>query len=149
MKKKFKRSLIGYSPASLEVFLKSTNEDFKSKLEDLRKQLADEVHHLELLKLQVQNVKDERSSYESLKNKIIQMLFDAHFVAAEKIYIALRDAEQVEKKAVDKVLIKKRELDKLKTDMENMRGEIRLIATQYESILEKAEGGLPYAQNSQ
>lgn len=137
---KFKRSLFGYSPKDLADLLKSMDEDFNNSLKELRKQLADEVHHLELAKLEFQNVKNEMDSYKSYENEISKVLLEAHLEATEKFFEALKDSERTEKNAADKVLARKAELAKLKGDMEQMKEEIHSIAGQYKLILDKAEG---------
>ena len=145
MEKKFKRALIGYSPADLEDYLNKINTDFDNKMEELRKQQADEIHHLELLKVQVQNVRDEIDSYSTIKNMILKLLFAAHYESTEKVYKALKYVEQAEKKAADKVLLKKAELAKLKKDIDIIMGEIISVTGQYKSILDKVEGVQPDA----
>jgi oligoendopeptidase F len=140
MKIKFKRSLLGCSPKDLEDLLKSMDEDFKNTLRELRKQLADEVHHLELAKLEFQNIKNEIDAYKSIENDISRVLLEAHLEAAEKIFKTIQDVERVEKEVADRVLARKAELAKLKGKMKQMKEDIHSIAVQYRSILDKAEG---------
>lgn len=138
--KEFKRSLLGYNPVKVEEYLQVLNNEFKNKLLELRTELAEETHQLQLLRLQVKTLREEINNYQSIRNEIIQFLYDTHIGSAKKVQMAMVDAEQREKKDIDNLLVRKRELGNLKMDIENMSEEITSIATQYKSNIEIVEG---------
>ncbi len=140
MKTNYKRSLWGYDPAGVNNLVNKMDRDYKDTIIQLKKQLADEVHHLELLKAEVRKIKRDVDSYRSLENEISRLLLKAHLEAAEKVYAALQKAEQVEKGAAEKVMLKRNELVNLKATMEKVKNEINSMVAQYLSVIEKAEG---------
>lgn len=136
----FKRSLVGYNPEVVQELLKRMDTDYKDKLKELKKQLADRAKEFESLKSEIEKLKSEIDSYKSFENKISQVFLHAHLKATEKVFAALSDAKQSEKKAVDQVQARKAELVRLKTSMEKIKGEIHAVAGQYRMELERVEG---------
>ena len=149
MKVKFKRSFLGYDPVAVEVLLNSMDAEYKTKLRTLKNRLADEAHHLELLRVEIKKIKSEIESCHLLENEISQILLSAHLEATQKLYEALKGAEKTEKKASDKVLARKAELAELKSEMERVKEEIQSIAARRKSPLEEDEGEEPNACNNQ
>lgn len=139
MKMKFKHSVPGYCPASVKKLINRIEVDHQNKINKLKTQLADEVRQLELLKADVQQIKKEIATYQSLENEVMQVLIKAHLAATEKVYAALQDTSKSEKNAADKVQTKKNELDGLITTMEKIRKEVKAVASQYQSALEKVK----------
>lgn len=136
----FKRSLVGYNPAVVQELLKRMDTDYKDKLKEFKKQLADRVQEFESLKSEIQKLKREIDSYKSLENKISQLFLNAHLKATEKVFAVLSDAKQSEKKAAEQMQARKAELVRLKTSMEKIKGEIHAVAGQYRMELERVEG---------
>lgn len=149
MKVKFKRSFLGYDPVAVEVLLNNMDAEYRANLRELKNQLADEVHHLELLKVEIKKIKSEIEYCGSLENEISQILLSAHLEATQRIYNALKDAEKTEKRASDKVLARKAELAKLKAEMKKIEEEIKSITVRRKSPLEEDEGEEPDACNNQ
>ena len=141
METEFKISFFGYDPASVKDLLKRMHTEHSQKIETLRKQLADETHYLELLKVEVQQVRSELDAYKSLEEGISQALARAQLEAAQRVYNSTRDAEQMERVAAEKVIRQKNELTKLKTTMKTIREEISSMTKQYRLLLEKTGGG--------
>ncbi|HOV79225.1 MAG TPA: hypothetical protein PK728_03900 [Bacillota bacterium] len=149
MKVKFKRSFIGYDPVAVEVLLKDMDAEYKAKLRELKNQLADEAHRLELLRVEIKKVKGEIESCRALENEISQILLGAHFEATKKIYDALKDAERKEKSASAKILARKNVLAELKSEMTKIKEEIQSIASRRKLPPAGNEGEEPDACNKQ
>ncbi|OPY55723.1 MAG: DivIVA protein [Pelotomaculum sp. PtaU1.Bin035] len=147
MNVKFKRSFWGYNPADVDKQLKSMDKRYKDSLMELRKQLADEVHQLQLLKVNIEKVKNNIESYKKIENEISRILLKKHLDAVEKVFMAMLDSRRAEKTATDKVLFKKDELTKLKTNIKKVKEEINSVTSRYRLLLESAEGVLPNENN--
>lgn len=140
LKTKCKRSFWGYSPASVDDILKKMDQEYKNNLLQLRKQLADEARQLELLKAEMEKLKNETVSYKSLESEISRLLLKAQLEAAERSYSVFRSVEQAEKDAAERVMLKRSELVRLRSTMDRVKKEISLMIAQYMSVTEKAEG---------
>ncbi|OPY87418.1 MAG: DivIVA protein [Smithella sp. PtaU1.Bin162] len=144
---KFKRSFWGYNPADVDKQLKTMDKLYKDSLKELRKQLADEVHQLQLLKVNIEKVKNNVESYKKIENEISGVLLKTHLDAVEKVFAAMLDSKQAEKKAAGEVLIRKNELTKIKTNIKKVKEEINSVTSRYRLALESAEGVLPNENN--
>lgn len=147
MNVKFKRSFWGYNPADIDKQLKSMDKYYKDSLMGLRKQLADEVHQLQLLKVNIEKVKNNIEVYQKIEFEISEVLLKTHLNAVERVFTAMLESRQAENKAADKVLFKKGELNKLKTNIQKIKEEINSVTDRYRLVLESAGGVMPSENN--
>lgn len=140
MKKDYKRSFWGYSPAAVNDLTAKMDLEYKNALMKLKQQLADEVHQIDLLRAEILRLNREVDRYRSLENEISGLLLKAHLGATEKAYAALKDADKLEKEAVGRLVQKRAELSNLRELIEKVRREISSKVTEYMSVIEKAEG---------
>lgn len=137
----FRRSLVGYDRACVNTLLEKENADLGHTLKELRKQLAGEVHHLELLRVEIEKLKNEVETYQSLENEISRLILGFYMEATEKVYHAMKEAEQIERNSAEKVLIKKSELVSMKSAIDSIKEEVSLVTNRYKSEIEKIGGG--------
>lgn len=140
MVKEFKRSLWGYSPSGIRALAVKMDQEQMNTLTDLKKQLADEVRQIGLLRAEIQGLSQEVDRYRSLENEVSRLLLKAHLGATEKAYTALKDYGRLEREAMERVIHRRAELSDLRETMERVRSELSSIVAEYLSVEEKAEG---------
>jgi len=148
-KTNFRRSFVGYRPASVKKLLHNLETDYKNKLIDLRKQMAEEVREHEQIRAEIKKVRDEMESYKKLEEKISRQLLDAHMKAVKKVFSAMRSVEGSEQEMAGKIQARKSELAQLRTTMEKIRQEILSIAEQYKPLFDRGKGDLSDAGDKQ
>lgn len=136
----FKRSFWGYSPAGVENQIRQLNEDYKNSLMQLKKQLVDEVRSLELIEAEVRKAKKEVDVYYSMEAEISRLLLRAYLEAAERSFNVLRNADQAEKMAAERVIQKRDELTNTKATVKKVKKEISSMISNYMTVNVKAEG---------
>lgn len=136
----FRRSLIGYDPKSIEDVLMRLKSEFNKRRKELKEQIAEEIHGLELIKLEIDHVKGINSSF-PLRKEISEQLLSAHLGTIESIIKTMKDSEIAEKKAEELFRQKQDELDSLKNDLQKMRQEFLGIAERYKLITDTRKGG--------
>jgi|GEM_PF-4579229 len=140
MRTGYKRSFWGYDPAGVDGLQEQMDREYKSILVQLRKQLSDEVRQLELIRVEIEKLKQEVDVYRKKENEISRLLLKAHMEASEKALAALGESDQKEKAAAERVMLRRAELVNLKATMEKARSEIASMVSQYMPVNDKAEG---------
>jgi len=137
----FRRSWVGYDRVRVDALLEKENADFRQKLKELRTVMAGEVHQLELLRVEIKKLKDDVETYQSLENEISSLIMGFYMKASEKVYQAVKEAEQKERKAAEKVLNRKSEMVTLKTVIESIKEEVGQVTNRYRFEIEKIGEG--------
>lgn len=140
VKVRYKRSFWGYDPDSVDSVVKKLDQNYKNRLIQLKKKLADEVHQLELLKTEMDRLRNETATYKTIENEIYRELLNAHLAAAEKAYLAMQSSDRADKEAAERVMHKRSKLARIKSTMDELQKEINSVVVQYMTVLDKAEG---------
>ncbi|MDR7869876.1 MAG: DivIVA domain-containing protein [Tissierellaceae bacterium] len=128
-KKEFKKALRGYSPKSVDSFLDELLEDYETmykeniELKDKVNMLADQIRQYSTLE-------------ETLKNTLIVAQTTADEVtssARHKAENIIEDAELRGQKLIDGA---KDEVKNIKTEYDNLKKEIFIFKTRYQSFIE-------------
>ena len=135
MAQKFKRSLRGYDPVAVEERLVALEQEFTLKCTELRQEQANQVHHRELLKVEVDRIKQELGAKVALQNDLTGRIVAVHLAATEKVIDALKSDEQKELAIVNLISDRKRELNELSHGSSKMRDEFLALATHYGTML--------------
>lgn len=72
---KFKRSIIGYNSAAVTEKLSDLEQEFARRCSDLRRVLADRVHDRDLLKVQLDRLKQDLAAKLALQEEIATLSF--------------------------------------------------------------------------
>ncbi|NTW05079.1 MAG: hypothetical protein HGA27_03030 [Peptococcaceae bacterium] len=140
MKKTWKRSVWGYSPKDFDRHVAKTVQEYKEVVIKLKEQLADEVHQIELIKMEINRLESEIAEYKAIEVEITGLLLQSHLDASTRIFAAIQESEKTERYAEDMVAERRAELLNLRVAIDNIREEISSVATHYLTVKGIAEG---------
>ncbi len=128
-KKEFKKSLSGYSPKAVESFLDEILEDYETMYKE-NIELKDKVNML------ADQIRQYNTMEETLKDTLIVAQTTADEVtstARQKAEVIIGDAELKGQKLVDDA---RDDVKNIKTEYENLKKEIFIFKTRYQSFIE-------------
>lgn len=128
METKFASSLFGYDPLAVQRKIALMNDDFRMTLRKLSAELNQVNDEIEELKQKISNLEEELQSCRSFHNEIVEVLSVAHLEATERVYKAMKKAEQMVKEARETVLLRQKEYDHLKRTVRRITEEMQAIA---------------------
>ena len=131
MELKFKRSLVGYDPLSVQKTFGELEADFQKKIQEINRKIEVENHDFGVLKEEVRSLQEEIKSLKALENEVIRLLHASHLQATEEVLAASREAAAAEKDSEAKVVVKQNELAELKASVEKIWEEFRSVASRY------------------
>jgi len=134
---KFKRSFLGYSPEKVEKTLDAMHEEFELHLKDLEEQYSQEEYDVQMLKDQIQELKNSMTAFQILEEEFSKMLVTAHLAACEKVMTVFNLADEMEEEALNTVFKKKNEIGKLKKTVDDLTKEILTVTNRYSITLEE------------
>lgn len=137
----FKRSFIGYDPESVVNELSLIEQEFALKHEELRRGLEDQVQLNEVLKNDVERLRQEIAPRLSLQNDISNRLLTVHLKGAEKVILAIKAMKQRELDLTNKMSERKKELLRLHNVTGKMSNEFLATATRYGTMLSWGKEG--------
>lgn len=138
MEMKFKRSFLGYSPKTVEKTLEAIHGEFELHLKDLEEQYSQGEYDVQVLKDEIQEVRNSMMSFQTLEEELSKMLVSAHLAACGKVMTVFNLADQMEEEALNNVFKNKNEIAKLKKTMADITKEIQCVTKRYSSALEEA-----------
>lgn len=136
MDNKFGHSLIGYDPVLVEKRLHFLNEEFKSTMKEIQEELTQVEQDINNLEDKILKVRYEIADCRKLNEDVTQVLMSSHMDATEKVYEAMRKAEQIKKETREKILKREKEKEKMKMTVKRLTGEMQSIAEEYNTALE-------------
>lgn len=141
MASSFRRSFIGYDPASVVNELSFIDREFAQKREELRRGLEIQVQEKESLLTEVERLRQELAPSLALQNDISSRLLTIHLKGTEKVSIAIQDMEQKESDLLDKIKKRKKELLRLQDLTGKISNEFLATATRYGTMLSSGKEG--------
>lgn len=141
MASSFKRSFFGYDPVSVVNELLFIDQEFAQKREELRRGLEIQVQQKELLKNEVEKLRQELAPKLGLQDDISSRLLTAHLKGTEKVITAIKGMKQTESNLTHKINERKKELLRLHNVTGKMSNEFLETATRYGTILSWGKEG--------
>lgn len=135
-----KRSLFGYHPDSVRLTIEAIKREHEQKINELKKELSQQIHQRELLRSEIDRVKKDVELRLGMKQQIAQSLVDAHLLGTNKVLQTMQAAEQTEKDLKAVIRQHQAELAKLQETMSRLESDLVGIADHYESLLEEKGG---------
>lgn len=127
----FKSSLFGYDPESVHEMIARLEDNLTKRLKQLREELADEMHQLQLVKTDVDRLKKDVDSYKSLEKELYSLLTGVHLDATKKVYSALQESEKNENNAANRALLIRAELENTYLISDRIKKEIVRAVNRY------------------
>lgn len=138
MEMEFKRSFLGYSHEKVDKTLKAMHEEYELHLKDLEEQYSQAEYDVQILKDQIQELKNSMTAFQTLEEEFSKMLVTAHLAACEKVMTVFNLADEMEEEALNNVFKKKNKITKLKKTMNDLTKEIQSVTNRYSNTLEEA-----------
>lgn len=136
---KFKRSLIGYSPSSVENKIKEMQETFTTSYKELENLLLSFQNKNSFLQGQMDVIVDEINKWKAREEKIAQKLYEAHIGSILRIYEADKHGEQLEKEKLAILSFLEEENANICTSLNNLTKELSSKVEDYRRKIENNE----------
>lgn len=127
MNKKFKRSILGYKPISVQKELDRLKQEFEKEIEGIESQLICISNDNKILKQNIQLIKDKIENQKSYEAEITQILLKAHIEASQKLYGVIEKIKDKEKDKIEILMIDENKHNNIKSNFKKLMDEMQFI----------------------
>lgn len=141
MEKRFKRSLLGYVDNQVKNKIEVLRDEYAIALKGQEKELEDLSQELQAFEKIIQSIQQEIRAITSTRAEVFKVLNEAHLENTNRVFQAMKKAEQIGKEARETAHERQEEREKLKEELKLLTNEMQAIAINYNNALEAFRNG--------
>jgi chromosome segregation ATPase len=139
VRKRFRRTFLGYVPAHVTNALKLQNDHHQTQMEQMRRELAQLNERISTAQKGLQILREELASTKSVEQAMADTLVKAHREASARVLLAIRETEQAEEKVRQQVAHKETQVAELQSQLSEIRREVQAMADRYSQAVTRVE----------
>jgi len=133
---KFNKALRGYDPVSVQEKFANLADLEQLTIRGLERELKAVEEDIARYDEQIRQVRGELAHQEIDQTEIKNLFYSTHLATTIRVMSALKKAEEMSRDTRETYLNRQREKDSLQRELHKLSEEIRVIAGNYNSVLE-------------